>query len=110
VAHAPRALAVAEALDGELEGAHVVACRSTVGGGSLPGHEIASWGVEVRVPDPPAMAARLRMGRPSVFCRVDERGVVFDLRTVFPEQEADLVRAIQYALEGDDRLDDRLDD
>jgi L-seryl-tRNA(Ser) seleniumtransferase len=101
-----RALALAEALDGELENAFVVSCRSTVGGGSLPGHEIPSWGVEVRVPDPPAMAARLRMGRPSVFCRVGERGVLFDLRTVPPEREADLVRAIQYALEGDDLADD----
>jgi L-seryl-tRNA(Ser) seleniumtransferase len=101
-----RALALAEALDGELENAFVVSCRSAVGGGSLPGHEIPSWGVEVRVPDPPAMAARLRMGRPSVFCRVTERGVLFDLRTVPPEREADLVRAIQYALEGDDLPDD----
>lgn len=101
-----RAVALAEALDGELEGAHVVPCRSTVGGGSLPGHEIASWGVEVRVPDPPAMAARLRMGRPTVFCRVGEAGVLFDLRTVPPGRADDLVRAIQYALEGDDRADD----
>lgn len=101
-----RAAALAEALDGELEGAHVVACRSTVGGGSLPGHEIPSWGVEVRVPDPPAMAARLRMGRPTVFCRVGERGVLFDLRTVPPDRQADLARAIQYALEGDDVADD----
>ncbi len=101
-----RAAALAEALDGELEGAHVVACRSTVGGGSLPGHEIPSYGVEVRVPDPPAMAARLRMGRPSVFCRVDERGVVFDLRTVPEERLPDLARAIQYALEGDELPDE----
>ncbi len=101
-----RAAALAEALDGELEGAHVVPCRSVVGGGSLPGHEIPSFGVEVRVPDPPAMAARLRMGRPSVFCRVDERGVVFDLRTVPEERMPDLVRAIRYALEGDDLPDE----
>jgi hypothetical protein len=46
------------------------------------------------------------MGRPSVFCRVGERGVLVDLRTVPPEREADLVRAIQYALEGDDLADD----
>ncbi len=101
-----RAAALAEALDGELEGAYVVPCRSTVGGGSLPGHEIPSFGVEVRVPDPPAMAARLRMGRPSVFCRVGEDGVLFDLRTVPPERTGDLARAIQYALEGHDLADD----
>ena len=100
-----RAARLAEALDGELEGAFVVACASTVGGGSLPGFEIASWAVEVRVPDPPAMAARLRTGRPSVFCRVAETSVLFDLRTVPEERLPDLARAVQYALEGDD-LDD----
>jgi L-seryl-tRNA(Ser) seleniumtransferase len=100
-----RATQLAESLDGELEGAHVVPCVSSVGGGSMPGAEIPSWAVEVRAPDPPAMAARLRAGRPSVFCRVNETGVLFDLRTVPPERLKDLRRAIQYALEGDD-LDD----
>ncbi len=97
-----RAAALAESLDGELEGAFVVACRSSVGGGSLPGYDIPSWGVEVRVADPPAMASRLRAGRPSVFCRVNERGVLFDLRTVLPDRAGDLSRAIAYALEGDE--------
>ena len=97
-----RAARLAEALDGELEGARVVACTSSVGGGSLPGFELASWAVQVRVPDPPAMAARLRTGRPSVFCRIHETSVLFDLRTVSEERLADLARAIQYALEGDD--------
>ncbi len=100
-----RAQALATALDGELEGAFVVRCSSSVGGGSLPGYGVASWGVEVRVPDPPAMAARLRMGRPSVFCRVSETAVLFDLRTVPEDRLRDLARAIQYALEGHD-LDD----
>jgi L-seryl-tRNA(Ser) seleniumtransferase len=97
-----RAGRLAESLDGELEGAFVVACSSTVGGGSLPGFELPSWGVEVRVPDPPAMAARLRTGRPAVFCRVTETAVLLDLRTVPEERLRDLARAVQYALEGDD--------
>jgi L-seryl-tRNA(Ser) seleniumtransferase len=97
-----RAEALSLALDGELEGARVVPCESTVGGGSLPGHAMRSFGVEVRAPDPNAMAARLRTGAPPVFCRVTDAGVLFDLRTVDPEQVSDLARAIQYALEGDD--------
>jgi L-seryl-tRNA(Ser) seleniumtransferase len=100
-----RATRLAEALDGELERAHVVGCESSVGGGSLPGYAIPSWAVEVRHPDPETLAARLRTGRPTVFCRVAERGVLFDLRTVPDEQVHDLTRAILYALEGDD-LDD----
>jgi hypothetical protein len=48
------------------------------------------------------MAVRLRTGSPPVFCRVTERGVLFDLRTVAGAELADLTRAIQYAREGDD--------
>jgi L-seryl-tRNA(Ser) seleniumtransferase len=101
-----RADELAIALDGELEGAHVVACESAVGGGSLPGTGIASFGVEVRVPNPDAMSARLRTGSPSVFCRITDRGVLLDLRTVSPNEMHDLVRAVRYALEGDDLPDD----
>jgi L-seryl-tRNA(Ser) seleniumtransferase len=97
-----RAARLAETLGGGLEDARVVACASTVGGGALPGLEIPSWAVEIGVPDPTAMAARLRSGRPSVFGRVAERSVLFDLRTVPEERLHDLARAIQYALEGDD--------
>ncbi|HKX33831.1 MAG TPA: L-seryl-tRNA(Sec) selenium transferase [Actinomycetota bacterium] len=101
-----RADELAMALDGELEGAHVIACESAVGGGALPGTGIPSFGVEIRVPQPSAMAARLRTGSPSVFCRVTERGVLLDLRTVSPDAISDLVRAVRYALEGDDLPDD----
>jgi hypothetical protein len=37
-----------------------------------------------------------------VFCRVEPDAVVFDVRTVLPDQLPDLTRAIQYALEGND--------
>lgn len=101
-----RADRLARALDGDLEGAHVVPCESAVGGGSVPGVSLPSFGVEVRVPEPPAMAARLRTGSPSVFCRVTERGIVLDVRTVADEDLPDLARAVRYALEGDDLLDE----
>jgi L-seryl-tRNA(Ser) seleniumtransferase len=101
-----RAHALAEALDGDLEGAHVRRCESVVGGGSMPGTTMPSWGVAVKAPDPPAIAARLRTGSPSVFCRVEPDGVLFDLRTVLPDEEPHLARAIWYALEGDELDED----
>jgi L-seryl-tRNA(Ser) seleniumtransferase len=101
-----RAQLLAKALDGDLAGAHVVSCVSAVGGGSMPGFEIASAGVEVRAPDPDAFVARLRSGSPSVFARVGERGALFDLRTVAGDELEDLVRAIRYAVEGDDTPDE----
>ncbi|MGH2636172.1 MAG: L-seryl-tRNA(Sec) selenium transferase [Actinomycetota bacterium] len=100
-----RADLLARGLDGELGGARVIACESAVGGGSLPGYSVPSFGVEVRAPDPNAFAARLRTGSPPVFCRVTDRGVLFDVRTVSGDELHDLERAIQYAREGDD-LDD----
>jgi L-seryl-tRNA(Ser) seleniumtransferase len=102
---AKRAHLLAETIGGDLEGAHVVRCDSTVGGGSMPGTSLPSWGVRIRVPDPTSYAARLRTGRPSVFCRVGEAHVVLDVRTVTDAQVPHLARAVHYALEGDD-LDD----
>ena len=97
-----RAHRLAESLDGDLEGAHVRKTQSVVGGGSMPGTTMPSWGVAVKTADPAAFAARLRAGSPSVFCRVEPDAALFDVRTVFTDQLPDLTRAIQYALEGDD--------
>ena len=97
-----RAHELAESLDGDLEGAHVRKCGSVVGGGSMPGTTMPSWGVALKTADPTVFAARLRAGTPSVFCRVESDAVIFDVRTVLPDQLPDLTRAIQYALEGDD--------
>jgi L-seryl-tRNA(Ser) seleniumtransferase len=104
---AKRAHRLAEHIGGDLEGAdaRVVHCESVVGGGSMPGQSLPSWGVRVRIPDPPSFAARLRAGSPAVFCRVGEDHVLLDVRTVADEQLRDLARAVFYALEGDD-LDD----
>jgi seryl-tRNA(Sec) selenium transferase len=101
-----RAHLLAETLGGDLEHAHVHHCESVVGGGATPGTSLPSWGVRVTVPDPPAFAARLRAGAPSVFCRVEDGGVLFDVRTVAQARIPDLARAILYALEGDDFEDD----
>ena len=100
-----RAHRISEEIGGDLEGAHVVKSESVAGGGSFPGLTLPSWAVRVRVPDPPAFAARLRTGSPAVMCRVADDHVLLDARTVTDEQVPHLARAVLYALEGDD-LDD----
>ena len=72
----------------------------------MPGTAIASWGVRLTVPDPTAFGARMRSGSPAAFCRVEDDHVLFDLRTVTNREVPDLARAIQYALEGDDLIED----
>ncbi|HSH32324.1 MAG TPA: L-seryl-tRNA(Sec) selenium transferase [Actinomycetota bacterium] len=101
-----RAQRLSETLGGDLEHAHVHRCESVVGGGSTPGTAVDSWGVHLTVADPVAFAARMRAGSPSAFCRVEDDHVLFDLRTVTAAQVPDLARAIQYALEGDDLIED----
>jgi L-seryl-tRNA(Ser) seleniumtransferase len=93
----------AERIAAALEGAPAVAVRrsdAAVGGGSVPGSSLPSWSVELEAGDPTALAARLRTGNPSVFCRIDGATTGFDARTVADEEVDDLVRAIRYALEG----------
>ncbi len=58
------------------------------------------------MPDPTAFAARLRVGNPSVFCRVEDDHVLFDVRTVPEGSIHDAARAIQYAMEGDEFVDE----
>jgi L-seryl-tRNA(Ser) seleniumtransferase len=105
-----RAQVLEEALDGELEGAHVDASEAVVGGGSMPGHTLPSWSVFLDVADPPQFAARLRTSAVPVLCRVEETTVSFDLRTVRDGELPHLARAITYALEGDPFQEDEAED
>jgi L-seryl-tRNA(Ser) seleniumtransferase len=67
---------------------------SPIGGGSLPGQTISSWGVRVPFPSPSRAAADLRDGDPTIIPRVVDDAVVFDLRTVELGQDGDIVRRI----------------
>jgi L-seryl-tRNA(Ser) seleniumtransferase len=101
-----RAQLLSETIGGELEHTHVERCESVVGGGSLPGATVPSYGVVVKAPDAVAFTARLRTGSPPVFGRVEEDRVILDVRTVTVDQVPHLARAVLYALEGDDFEDD----
>jgi L-seryl-tRNA(Ser) seleniumtransferase len=89
----------ARALADKLPAAEAQPCESVVGGGSLPGFTAPSWCVQVPVMRGDAIAARLRTDKPIVFCRVEDGALMFDLRTVPPEDDQHLLRAIRYALE-----------
>ena len=97
-----RALAQrARGLAVSLPGSAVRLEEATVGGGSLPGYGVPSAQLVVPAGRPERLAARLRVSRPPVFCRVDEDALVFDLRAVPPELDEALLRAIRYAFEQD---------
>ncbi len=73
-----------------------------VGGGSLPDQAMKTYVVEVRVREltDVALAHRLRTSTPAVMSRIRDGRVVLDVRTVFPEQELELVEAVRQALAG----------
>jgi L-seryl-tRNA(Ser) seleniumtransferase len=82
----------------ELQGrgvpSRVVPGHSTVGGGSLPGETLSTHMLALELAAPDTVAARLRAGEPPVIARIEDDRLVFDPRTVLPEQEAVLLKAI----------------
>jgi L-seryl-tRNA(Ser) seleniumtransferase len=85
--------------------ADVVPTESTIGGGSLPGQVLPSWGLAVRSRSPDRLAASLRTGHPAVVGRIDDDRVVLDLRTVGPTEDALMAAALLagLAVAGGDR-------
>jgi L-seryl-tRNA(Ser) seleniumtransferase len=90
-----RAIAVAEAVGGE---ADVAATEATVGGGSLPGETLPSFGVAVGGRRAETLLAALRRGNPSVVGRIEAGRVILDLRTVDPARDTELVVAVRAAI------------
>ena len=96
-----RAREIADGLAG-LAGAavEVVPGTSQVGSGSYPAHDMPTFAVAVTptavTPDDLARALRLRPV--AVFARVKEGRVLFDPRTVRPEETAELVQALRETL------------
>ena len=84
----------------QLSGPYTVGeTRSAVGGGSLPGETLPSWALRL---DPSALPGgadgvmrRLRQGRPPIVARVEDELVLFDPRTVGPEEDAELLAALR---------------
>jgi L-seryl-tRNA(Ser) seleniumtransferase len=76
------------------EGAEVVATAATVGGGSLPGETLPSFGVALGGRSADRMLAALRRGSQSVVGRIEGGRVILDLRTVDPGLDNELGAAI----------------
>ena len=72
----------------------VCASEAVTGGGTLPGAKIPSVAVAATVPSVDRVAAALRLRTPPVLARVQDERVYFDLKTVFPDQDQELARAI----------------
>lgn len=74
--------------------AEVVRGNSVIGGGATPEQAIPTWLIAIASPDLPAAEARLRAGDPPVIARIEDDRLIFDLRTVLPEEEDELVATL----------------
>ncbi len=79
-------------------GGQVVSGESTVGGGSLPGAVLPTALLAIDCDAPDHLTAKLRQGQPPVIGRIADGRVLLDPRTLLPEQEADLLRALTSVL------------
>jgi L-seryl-tRNA(Ser) seleniumtransferase len=87
----------AEAWVTELGQGDVIDGQSTVGGGSLPEETIPTRLLSISTSKPDAFAARLRRADIPVIARIENDQVVFDPRSVLPEQDKLVVAAIEFA-------------
>ncbi|MBV8149118.1 MAG: L-seryl-tRNA(Sec) selenium transferase, partial [Candidatus Eremiobacteraeota bacterium] len=75
-------------------GAFIVATQAYVGGGALPQVAIASLAISLPTARPDRVAAILRRGVPAVVGRVEEGQLLFDLRTIAPEEDERVIAAL----------------
>ena len=81
----------AQRLVAQLPGTQAVDCVAAVGGGGAPGVDLPSAAVSV----PESCAAALRIGSPAIVGRLEGGRCLLDLRTVAPDDDEVLVRAVR---------------
>jgi L-seryl-tRNA(Ser) seleniumtransferase len=79
----------------------VVPSQAQVGGGSLPLAHLPSRALALRLPPLAAhqLEGRLRQAQPPVIARVEHDTVLLDLRTLLPEDQAELAAVLEKAAE-----------
>jgi L-seryl-tRNA(Ser) seleniumtransferase len=87
----------AERVRGWLDGVQskVIEGSSLIGGGSTPERPLAGWLIAVECDDVVRAEEACRKSNPPVVARIEDGKLLFDLRTVFPWEEEELVRIIR---------------
>lgn len=76
--------------------AQVMSSTSTIGGGSLPGETLPTSVVAIQTDKPDAFLAQLRGLPTPIIARIADDKVLFDPRTVLPDQEALFLEQLQH--------------
>ena len=76
----------AEGLRAHVPGLDLLEGRSVAGGGSTPDQTLPTWLLAIST-NAAAAERALRLGDPPVIARIEDDRLLFDLRTVLPEEE-----------------------
>ncbi len=89
----------AESLLRRLDGlrASVIKGSSMIGGGATPGQPLPSWLIAIDYADVVEAERRCRLSDPPVVARVEDGRLLIDLRTVFANEEEELLRVVRSA-------------
>ena len=68
--------------------------ESVIGGGATPERALPTYLMTIENGNAAALEKRLRLNCPPIIARVERNRLVLDLRTVLPEEEEELVRAL----------------
>jgi len=74
--------------------AELIAGESVIGGGATPEQSIPTWLIAIRPASVVEAERRLRAAKPPVIARIEKDRLLFDLRTVFSEEEPALLSAL----------------
>ena len=83
----------------DLYSAKVIGTKSTIGGGSLPGETMDSFGIQLTVNNPENFALKIRTASSPVVPRIEDDAVIFDLRTVLQCDDNTLIASIGHSLQ-----------
>ncbi len=75
-----------------------VESASTVGGGSLPGQTLPTRALAITAESVDTLAEKLRRANPPVIARIEDDRLLFDPRTVLPEQDQTLISVLKTVL------------
>jgi len=78
----------------------VVDSSSTVGGGSLPGQTLPTKALAISTGSADVLAEKLRQTDPPIIARIEDDRLLFDPRTVLPNQEQTLIAVLKKVLAG----------
>lgn len=78
----------------------VLPSLSTIGGGSLPEERLPTFVLAVQLPKPDLIMKKLRSLDNPIIARLEDNKILFDPRTVLPEQETTFILGLQKIFDG----------